>query len=126
MSPQPLRKGSLRTLVRNLRTMRPELLKALQNPGKRRVLHLHLKHEYYDAIQRGEKPEEYRLASTWLPRLQGRTFDEIWLYRGYPKRGTGHILKRRWNGYKPLKLQHPHFGPDPVEVLAIDVTQPLA
>lgn len=24
----------------------------------------------------------------------------IWLYRAYPKRGTGHILKRRWNGFK--------------------------
>lgn len=92
---------------------------------KTRVLHLHLKREYYDAILRGEKTEEYRLASIWRYRLQGRGFDEIWLYRAYPKRGTGHILKRRWNGYKLTQLQHPHFGPEVVEVLAIDVTQPL-
>ena len=94
------------------------------HPHQGHILHLHLKREYYDAIERGEKREEYRLASTWLPRLEGRDYDEIWLYRAYPKRGTGHVLKRRWNGYKPLTLQHPHFGPDPVEVLAIDVTQP--
>ena len=125
MRPQPIKKGSLRVLVRNLRMMRPEVLQALQKPSKRRVLHLHLKHEYYDAIERGEKPEEYRLASIWLPRLQGREFDEVWLYRGYPKRGTGHILKRKWNGYKLIQRQHPHFGQDPVEVLAIDVTQPI-
>lgn len=97
-----------------------------QKSAKRRVLHLHLKHEYYDAIERGEKREEYRLASTWLPRLQGREYDEIWLYRAYPKRGTGGILKRSWAGYTLQERQHPHFGPKPVQVLAIDVTQPCS
>lgn len=33
----------------------------------------------------------------------------------------------RWNGdrHKLTQLQRPHFGPEVVEVLAIDVTQPL-
>lgn len=93
---------------------------------KTRVLHLHLKREYYDAILRGEKTEEYRLASIWRSRIEGREFDEIWLYRAYPKRGTGNILMRRWNGYKLIQRQHPHFGRDPVEVLAIDVTRELS
>ncbi len=94
------------------------------SPKPPRVLHLHLKGCYFDAIQRGEKTCEYRLASTWEPRLAGKTFDEIWLKRGYPRRNDRHrILRRKWNGYRTELRRHPHFGRAPVEVLAIDVTQ---
>lgn len=92
-----------------------------------RVLRLHLKGEYFDAIRAGTKPFEYRLAEKWEPRLQGHTFDEIHLFRGYPKRGDeSRTLRRQWRGYTRETRQHPHFGPDPVQVLAIDVRTPLA
>lgn len=92
----------------------------------KRILRLNLKTEYFNAIRDGSKPEEYRLASKWEKRIVGKTFDEIHLLLGYPKRGDeSRILRRKWNGYKVVERTHPHFGPDPVLVLAIDVTQEL-
>lgn len=91
-----------------------------------RILHLHLKGEYFDQIAAGTKSHEYRLVSIWKKRLEGRSFDEIQLHRGYPKRGTpGRTLYRKWNGLQMESRQHPHFGKDPVEVYAIDVTVQL-
>lgn len=91
-----------------------------------RVLHLHLKGQYFDQIAAGTKRHEYRLVAVWRKRLENRSFDEIQLHRGYPKRGApGRTLYRRWNGYKIEQRQHPHFGKDPVEVYAIDVSVTL-
>lgn len=101
--------------------MKPQPLK----PAGVRVLHLHLKFEYFDQIKSGQKTHEYRLVSKWQKKLAGKTFDEIHLYRGYPKRGSpGMTLYRRWNGIKIEQRQHPHFGEEPVKVYAIDVTIP--
>lgn len=95
-------------------------------PKKRvRVLHLHLNFEYFDQINSGQKTREYRLVSKWKKKLEGKTFDEIHLYRGYPKRGSaGMTLYRRWNGMQIERRTHPHFGKETVEVYAIDVTIP--
>jgi hypothetical protein len=91
-----------------------------------RILHLHLKGKYFDEIRAGRKKVEYRLASTWRKRLQGKQFDEIHLYRGYPKRGAGGtMLYRKWNGYREDQIIHPHFGSRGVDVLEIDVSIPL-
>lgn len=88
-----------------------------------RPLRLNLKGCYFDAIRDGEKTHEYRLADKWQRRLEGKAFPEIHLLRGYPKRGDeSRILRRQWRGYTVETRQHPHFGPDPVRVLAIDVT----
>lgn len=90
---------------------------------------LPLKAEYFDQIARGEKAEEYRLVTPyWTGRLIGaagahRCFDRIVLTKGYPKRSDdSRRLIRRWNGFVRKTLTHPHFGPDPVQVFAIDVT----
>ena len=85
-------------------------------------LHLNLKGEYFDAIKDGTKTHEYRLAEKWLKRLQGKTFDRIVLKRGYPKRDDSErIIERPWRGFSVEMRTHPHFGSEPVEVLAIVV-----
>lgn len=91
---------------------------------------LPLKGEYFDAIRDGTKPEEYRLASAyWTRRLHDaagkpRTFGTVVLTRGYPKRDDhDRRLERVWRGFYRKTLTHPHFGADPVEVFAIDVSE---
>jgi hypothetical protein len=88
------------------------------------ILRLHLKGEYFHAIKAGTKPFEYRLASKWQKRLESKQWDVIHLYLGYPKEGDeSRILRRKWSGFKVVTRTHPHFGPEPVEVCAIDVTK---
>lgn len=85
-------------------------------------LHLNMKGEYFDAIKAGTKCHEYRLAEKWLKRLAGKSFDRVFIKRGYPKAGdTERIIVRPWRGYELQTITHPHFGPKPVEVLAIRV-----
>ncbi|OZI26677.1 RNA-binding protein [Bordetella genomosp. 9] len=102
-------------------------------------LTLSLKGEYFDAIKAGTKTEEYRLCTPyWKRRLtrqskyadslvEGsitveRCYDRIILTRGYPKRDD---QERRlilpWRGYTIQTITHPHFGPEPVQVYAIEV-----
>lgn len=94
------------------------------------VLHLHLKAEYFDAIQAGTKKEEYRRNSQyWCERLlppRSGFYREVWLYRGYPKRGDeSRILKRKYKGVRLIRITHPEFGKDPIQVFAIDVSVPV-
>lgn len=85
-------------------------------------LHLNLNGIYFDQIRAGEKDFEYRLRSKWEPRLAGRSFDRVILKRGYPARtDASRHVERPWRGYEIQVIQHDHFGPDPVEVLAIRV-----
>jgi len=92
------------------------------------TLTLPLKAEYFDAIRDGTKPEEFRLVTPfWSKRLVGRSYDTIVLTKGYPKvDDASRRLERPWRGYRVRTLTHPHFGPDPVEVFAIDVSGRLA
>lgn len=86
---------------------------------------LPLKRQYFDAIRAGVKTEEYRLCTPyWRKRIGGRTFDHVTLTLGYPARNdeTRRIVCA-WRGYRVFTLTHPHFGPDPVEVYAIDVSE---
>lgn len=93
------------------------------------VLTLPLNGVYFDQIARGEKTEEYRLASQfWQRRICGREFSSVVLTRGYPKGGGVEgvtRLTREWRGYDVDRISHPHFGAEPVIVLAIDVSRPL-
>ena len=87
----------------------------------KRILHLNLKTKYFEQIKAGEKTEEYRLFNSyWCSRLDFRTYDEIHILRGYPKKDD---LSRRlifpWNGYEIKKITHPEFGDKPVTVYAI-------
>ena len=88
------------------------------------ALTLPLKAEYFDAIRDGSKLEEYRLVTPfWAKRLEGRTYDRVVLTKGYPRlTDFGRRLERRWRGFTRKTITHPHFGPEPVEVYAIDVS----
>lgn len=91
------------------------------------TLTLPLKAEYFDAIKHGRKVEEYRLVTDyWRKRLVGRSYDRIVLTKGYPSRDDhDRRLVLPWRGYTVKTITHPHFGPDPVEVFAIDVFAPI-
>lgn len=88
-----------------------------------KVLTLPLNGVYFDQIKAGTKAEEYRLCTAyWTKRLVGNGFESIVLTRGYPKRDDhSRRLTLPWQGYTRKTITHPHFGPDPVEVFAIDV-----
>lgn len=93
----------------------------------KKILHLHLKGEDFDAIKSGEKTEEFReVSETWIKQLgfpEPKVYHAIHLYRGYPKRGDrSKILKRKYRGYVIRKIEHAHFGNEPTWVFAIDVT----
>lgn len=89
-----------------------------------RTLHLPLKREYFEAIRDGHKPEEFRLCTEhWRKRLEGRQYDRIVLTWGYPKKGNSERrIERLWQGFSVKTITHPHFGPSPVQVYAINVT----
>lgn len=86
-------------------------------------LQLALKAEYFHAIVDGSKLEEYRRTTPfWRKRIEGKEFSSVTVTLGYPH---AYALDRRltmpWHGYEIRTITHPHFGPDPVEVFAIDV-----
>lgn len=91
-------------------------------------LHLNLKGCYFDQIQSGEKLEEYRLVTAhWKKRLEGREYGWVLIKRGYPKADDeSRIAAREWKGVVIKEIQHDHFGPDPVQVFAIDVSEGTA
>lgn len=84
---------------------------------------LPLKAEYFNAIKAGQKPEEFRLRTPfWRNRLEGKAFARVVLTLGYPSRDdAARRLVLPWRGMRKTTITHPHFGPDPVEVYAIDV-----
>ncbi|WP_395326964.1 ASCH domain-containing protein [Novosphingobium sp. BL-8H] len=82
---------------------------------------------YFDQIKAGTKSHEFRLQTPhWAKRLERRTYRHVVMTRGYPKGGGVEgvtRLTRVWRGYEPRTIQHEHFGPDPVDVFAIDVSE---
>lgn len=90
-----------------------------------KTLTLALQRYYFEAIAKGDKGEEYRLVTPyWTKRLQGRHYDRIVLTLGYPSAADSNKrLSRVWNGYVVKTITHPHFGKDPVQVYAIDVSE---
>jgi hypothetical protein len=92
-----------------------------------KILRLNLCGIYWHQIKAGTKLKEYRLASKWKSRIEGKKFVEVHLMLGYPKKSDeSKILRRRWLGYTVETVTHLHFGNLPVEVLAIDVSQPVS
>lgn len=94
---------------------------------KPKILHLHLKSEYFHQIALGTKTYEYRKCSKyWHPRICNRSYDLICLHNGYPKRGDkSATLIRKWDHFTIATITHEQFGPKPVQVYAIDVTHQL-
>lgn len=88
-----------------------------------RTLTLPLKAIYFHQIKAGKKLVEYRLCTPfWRKRLEGKTFDIVAIALGYPKHGDNdRWLFCPYQGYTIETIQHEHFGPNPVEVFAINV-----
>lgn len=86
-------------------------------------LQLAVNGEYFDAMKRGEKTEEYRLVNPhWGKRIYGRWYDRLIITRGYPKKNdASKRIDIPYDGYEIKIITHPHFGPDPVKVFAIKV-----
>ena len=78
----------------------------------KKILHLHVKAKYFNEIKSGIKAEEYRLFNSyWCNRLDFKTFDEVHILSGYPKKDD---LSKRiifpWMGYEMKKMKHPEFS----------------
>lgn len=88
---------------------------------KKRILHLHVKAKYFNEIKVGEKTEEYRLFNLyWCSRIDLRTYDEVHILQGYPRKDD--YSKRivfPWQGYEIKDIIHPEFGVNSVSVYAI-------
>jgi hypothetical protein len=89
-----------------------------------RTLALNLKGIYFDEIKAGAKTQEFRLCTDyWRKRLVGQEYDQVVVTRGYPaKNDSARRLAFEWRGFEVVTLTHPHFGPAPVEVFAINLT----
>ena len=96
-----------------------------------RDLRLAVKREYFEAIERGEKLEEYREAKYFwknrllhLPSILPKKFDTVTITLGYPKAcDTDKILKFKYKGFKIKEITHKHFGKMPILVFAIDLSE---
>jgi hypothetical protein len=96
-------------------------------------LHLHVKTDYFEAIKRGEKTEEYRLWNLyWIRRMfhyvdlpepalpcEMVVFDSVIIYNAYKPATPENVLRFPWRGWTMETITHPHFGPNPVKVFAI-------
>ncbi|QFH71487.1 ASCH domain-containing protein [Enterobacter sp. E76] len=87
------------------------------------TLQLAVKGEYFDAIKRGEKIEEYRLVNAyWGRRIFGRWYDRLIITRGYPhKEDASKRIDIPYCGYEIKVITHKHFGGEPVKVFAIKI-----
>lgn len=86
-------------------------------------LQLAVNGEYFDAMKRAEKTEEYRLVNPyWGNRIFGRDYDRLIITRGYPKKDdASRRIDIPYKGYEIKTITHPHFGSSPVKVFAIKV-----
>lgn len=91
---------------------------------KKRTLMLPLKRKWWDLILSGEKVEEFRLVNDyWRKRLEGRTYDEVVLTLGYPKRDDhSRRLVLPWQGFTRKRIVSEEWGGKPRDVFAIRLT----
>ena len=76
-----------------------------------KILHLHVKTEYYNQVKDGTKKEEYRkFKQYWAKRLNSKTYDLIYYYKGY----TQEKMIFKFNGWRLDMIQHKEFGDKPV------------
>jgi len=90
-----------------------------------RILYLPVKRIYFDDIKAGRKPDKYRLVTPhWSKRLDGKNYDRVVITLGYPSAtDSERRLDFPYRGFRKMKITHPHFGPDEVEVYAIALEQ---
>lgn len=94
-------------------------------------LHLHVKTEYFREIKAGIKKTEYRQVSAywmkffhWMPHAENGPkkylYTGIVIYNAY-RPGVHQQIHFKWSGVRLSRILHPHFGPRPVTVFAIDL-----
>jgi len=87
-----------------------------------KTLVLPVKKRWFDAIARGDKVFEYRLASRyWRTRLVNKHYDRIVITLGYPsKSDASRRLEFDWHGCVLVTgFVHEEWGNKPVDVFAI-------
>jgi len=85
-----------------------------------------IKKRYFDDIQNGIKPEEYRIIKPfWESRLiekktgKDKEYDCIRFIAGHRKNSPEAYYK--YEGYERKEITHEFFGPEPVNVFAIKI-----
>lgn len=88
-----------------------------------KTLTLPVKAVYFNQIKAGTKTQEFRLITPfWAKRIRFKHFDSVVITLGYPARDdASRRLTFPWQGYEVKTIQHDHFGPEPVEVFAINL-----
>ena len=88
-----------------------------------KILHIHVKKEYWERAKQGIKKEEYReIKSYWIKKLEREYgYDLIYYYLGYTKK------KRifRFDGFVKKKIVHKEWDMKPKEVYAISLRKPI-
>lgn len=74
-----------------------------------KILHLVLKYEWYDMIESGEKPEEYRDITPYWDKRLNKEFDAICFHRAYTNTTQLFKLKQKIKGYGETKLGAPEL-----------------
>jgi hypothetical protein len=94
---------------------------------KPRILTLRLKTIYWNQIAAGTKREELSLANPrYIRQLLSRDYDVIHLWLGYPPATEKKkLLCFSWRGARRIRRQHEHFGPEAVDLIAVDLSAPL-
>ena len=79
-----------------------------------------IKKKYFDAIECGEKKEEYRLITKrWVKLLVGRKYQTIIFQNGYRKASTK--IEVEYLGYEKKIIIHEFFGNKETAVFAIKI-----
>jgi hypothetical protein len=88
------------------------------------VLTLCLDHAWFDQVAAGATSEVYvRNTDHWKRRLRARRFTAVILRRGFASEvGPSGVLVRKWGGCEVKKILHLRFGPSPVEVIAVQLS----
>lgn len=88
-----------------------------------RDLRIAVRREYFEQIDAGTKPYEYRLANDyWKKRLVNREYETVTITLGYPKKGDKSRERTYpYHGYKVTQIQHKEFGHEGAIVFAIPV-----
>lgn len=84
---------------------------------------LPLKRKWFEQIQNGVKPFEYRLRSGyWKIRLEGKSYENVVFTLGYPRRDdVSRRITKPYRGYELQTVISEEWGDKPQDVYAIRV-----
>ena len=82
---------------------------------------LNVRERWFRDIESGVKTEEYReLKPYWAKRLEGKTYDNVIIRLGYPKKGDSERqIVFPWTGYQIKHVISDEFGGEEKSVFAI-------